>query len=92
VAIPIMRERANMPSDAGSELLHDWIARAAPRDPDKPWVVAAEDGRALSYGELREAIGRFAGFLRAQGLRPNDRVVLLANNIIQSSICFAISG
>jgi long-chain acyl-CoA synthetase len=83
-----MRERANMPGDAGSELLHGWIARAALRDPDKPWVLAADDGRALSYGELREAIGRFAGFLRAQGLRPNDRVVLLANNSIEHLLCY----
>jgi acyl-CoA synthetase (AMP-forming)/AMP-acid ligase II len=39
-------------------------------------------------GELREAFGRFAGLLRAQGLRPNDRVVFLANNSIEHLLCY----
>lgn len=40
-------------------------------------MVAADDGRALSYGEMRShrSLRRLT---RAQGLRPNDRVVLLA--------------
>jgi long-chain acyl-CoA synthetase len=73
---------------AGSRLLHRWIARAALRAPDKPWTVAAHDGRRVSYGELRQAVGRFATFLRAQGLRPNDRVALLANNSIEHLLCY----
>src|SRR5580692_332096 len=74
-----------MPEDAGSNLLHDWIARAAP---DKPWVVAADDGRTVSYGQLRETVGRFATFLRDRGLGPNDRVALLANNSIEQLLCY----
>ncbi|HEY6254363.1 MAG TPA: class I adenylate-forming enzyme family protein [Xanthobacteraceae bacterium] len=77
-----------MQDDAGSNLLLGWIARAARHTPDKPWVVAADDGRSVNYGELREAVGRFATFLRAQGLRPNDRVALLANNSIEHLICY----
>src|SRR5579864_7913183 len=77
-----------MPEDAGSNLLHHWIARAARAAPDKPWVVAADDGRTASYGQLREAVGRFATFLRQRGFGPNDRVALLANNSIEQLLCY----
>jgi len=77
-----------MQDEAGSNLLHGWIARAAARTPDKPWVVCADDGRSVSYAELREAAGRFATFLRAQGLARNDRVALLANNSIEHLIAY----
>jgi acyl-CoA synthetase (AMP-forming)/AMP-acid ligase II len=73
---------------AGSRLLHSWITRAALRAPDKPWVVAAADGRAVGYGELRDTVGRFATFLRERGLGPNDRVALLANNSIEHLLCY----
>jgi acyl-coenzyme A synthetase/AMP-(fatty) acid ligase len=77
-----------MQEDAGSNLLHGWIARAALRAPDKPWVVSADDGRSVSYDRLRDTVGRFARFLRARGLGPNDRVALLANNSIEHLLCY----
>src|ERR1700727_2137456 len=77
-----------MPEDAGSNLLHSWIARAALAAPEKPWVVAADDGRTVSYRQLRETVGRFATFLRQRGLGPNDRVALLANNSIEQLLCY----
>jgi acyl-coenzyme A synthetase/AMP-(fatty) acid ligase len=77
-----------MPKDAGSNLLQDWIARAAAADPDKPWVVSADDGRTVSYGQLRDAVGRFATFLRQRDIGPNDRVALLANNSIEQLLCY----
>src|ERR1700681_1594893 len=77
-----------MQEDAGSNLLHDWIARAALNAPDKTWVVSADDGRTVSYGQLREMVGRFATFLRQRGLGPNDRVALLANNSIEQLLCY----
>ena len=77
-----------MQADAGSNLLQSWIARAAARAPEKPWVIAADSGRAVSYGELREVIGRFAAFLRARGIGRNDRVALLANNSIEQLLCY----
>jgi long-chain acyl-CoA synthetase len=77
-----------MQADAGSNLLHDWIARAAARTPDKLWVVSADDGRTVSYRELRETIGRFAEFLRRRGIGRNDRVALLANNSIEQLLCY----
>jgi acyl-coenzyme A synthetase/AMP-(fatty) acid ligase len=77
-----------MQEDAGSNLLHDWIARSALAAPDKTWVVSADDGRGVSYGQLRETVGRFATFLRQRGLGPNDRVALLANNSIEQLLCY----
>jgi acyl-coenzyme A synthetase/AMP-(fatty) acid ligase len=73
---------------AGSELLQSWIARAAARAPDKPWVIAADDGRAISYGQLRDMAARFATFLRERGLGRNDRIALLANNSIEQLLCY----
>jgi long-chain acyl-CoA synthetase len=73
---------------AGSNLLHAWIARAAHATPDKAWVVAADDGRTVSYAELRDTVGCFATFLRQRGLGPNDRVALLANNSIEQLLCY----
>jgi len=77
-----------MQENAGSHLLHNWIARAAARAPDKPWVIMADDGRAVSYGQLRDITGRFAAFLHRRGLGPNDRVALLANNSIEQLLCY----
>jgi acyl-CoA synthetase (AMP-forming)/AMP-acid ligase II len=77
-----------MQTDTGSNLLRNWIARAAHAAPDKPWVVSTDDGRTVSYGQLRDHIGRFASLLRERGLGPNDRVALLANNSIEQLLCY----
>jgi len=74
--------------DAGPESVRDWIVRAAARDPAKPWIVSAEDGRHITYGELHRLTGRMAAFLRAHRIGPNDRVVLLANNSIEHLACY----
>jgi acyl-coenzyme A synthetase/AMP-(fatty) acid ligase len=78
----------DMQADAGSNLLQSWIARAADRAPDKLWVIAADDGRAVSYGQLRDVTGRVATFLRRRGIGCNDRVALLANNSIEHLLCY----
>src|SRR5215831_14270738 len=77
-----------MPSDAGPKLLREWIARAARRAPDKPWIVGADDGRTVSYRELQEVTGRIATFLSDRGVIANDRVALLANNSIEHLLCY----
>ena len=55
---------------------------------NKPWVIVADDGRTISYGQLRDIVGRFATFLRRRGLGRNDRVALLANNSIEQLLCY----
>jgi acyl-coenzyme A synthetase/AMP-(fatty) acid ligase len=77
-----------MQADAGSNLLLGWITRAAARTPDKPWVIAADQGCIVCYGELRETTGRFATFLRQRGIGRNDRVALLADNSVEQLLCY----
>jgi acyl-coenzyme A synthetase/AMP-(fatty) acid ligase len=77
-----------MQENAGSDLLRSWIARAAARSPDKPWVIIADNGRAISYGQLQDVTRRFAAFLHLHGLGPNDRVALLADNSIEQLLCY----
>src|SRR5690606_13263244 len=45
-------------------------------------------GRTLSYRELREEVRRFARGLRAAGVAPGERVLLLLPNIPQAVICY----
>src|SRR5262245_52721042 len=77
-----------MPIEPGPKLLRDWIARAAQRHPDKPWIVCADDGRTVSYRELDEAAGRIAAFLHSRGIGADDRVALLANNSVEHLVCY----
>src|SRR5262249_38649382 len=73
---------------AGPELVRDWIAQAAARNQDKPWIFSAEDERRITYGELQRLVARVAAFLRDQKIGPNDRVALLANNGIEHLACY----
>jgi acyl-coenzyme A synthetase/AMP-(fatty) acid ligase len=73
---------------ADPTLLRDWIDRAARRDPGKPWIVLAEGGRVVTYGELRQAISRIAAFLHGRDISANDRVALLATNSIEHLVCY----
>src|SRR5262245_16175381 len=77
-----------MPPDAGPQLLRHWIDRAARRDPGKPWIVCAENGRTVSYGELHDITRRIATLLHDRGISANDRVALLANNSIEHLLCY----
>ncbi|HEX8808488.1 MAG TPA: class I adenylate-forming enzyme family protein, partial [Xanthobacteraceae bacterium] len=72
----------------GSKLLQDWIARAVARSPQKPWVIAADDGRAVDYARLRDFVGRFAAWLKHRGIGPNHRIALLADNSIEQLLCY----
>src|SRR5258707_7632636 len=69
--------------EVGPQCLRDWIDRAAQRHPDKLCIVSAENGRAITHGELRSATGRIAVYLRGRGLATNDRVALRADNSIE---------
>src|SRR3954466_3324694 len=77
-----------MQADAGPKLLRDWIARAAARDPRKPWIVSADDGRTLTYGQLRDVTARIATVMPGRGIPSQDRVALLANNSIEHLLCY----
>jgi acyl-CoA synthetase (AMP-forming)/AMP-acid ligase II len=73
---------------ASPQLLRDWIDRAARRHPEKPCIVSVEDGRTLTYEQLRQLASRIAAHLRGRGVRANDRVALLAENSIEHLACY----
>lgn len=77
-----------MRDDAGSDLLRNWIARAASQQPEKPWIISVQDGRVVSYGSLKRTTDRVASFLQDNGLGANDRVALLSNNSIEHLLCY----
>ena len=72
----------------GPELLRHWIDRAAERDSDKPFIVCADDGSTIGFGELRDVTRRMAAVLAARGIGANDRVALLCNNSIEHLACY----
>jgi acyl-coenzyme A synthetase/AMP-(fatty) acid ligase len=76
------------PADAGPGLLRSWIDRAAELHPDKPYIVSADDGRSLSYGDLRRLVRGIAAFLRRQGIATGDRIALAADNSIEHVVCY----
>ena len=58
----------------------------AERDPQR---MAVRSGRGdLTYGELREASARVGGAAAAAGLRPGDRVVLIAPSIVEFPVLY----
>jgi long-chain acyl-CoA synthetase len=57
-----------------------YIADHARAAPDKPAMIIAETGAAISYRELDERSNRLAQFLHAQGLRRGDHIAILMEN------------
>ncbi|WP_254453316.1 class I adenylate-forming enzyme family protein [Siccirubricoccus sp. G192] len=63
----------------------------AERTPDAP--ALAEEGRAWTYGELARNVGFLRDWLRQHGVRPGDRVMVVAENgIAQAVLILAISA
>jgi acyl-CoA synthetase (AMP-forming)/AMP-acid ligase II len=56
------------------------VRERARRHPDAVALVEASSGRALSYAELDQRIGRIAAGLAALGLRPGDLLLMFAPN------------
>ena len=48
--------------------------------PDKPAVIMGRSREVVTYGELEERSARLAQLLYARGLRPGDKIALLAEN------------
>ncbi|HEX7750896.1 MAG TPA: AMP-binding protein [Novosphingobium sp.] len=56
--------------------------------PDSLALVIADTGETLTYGELDAASNRVAHFLRAQGLKPGDRIGVMMRNSPQFPIVY----
>ncbi len=65
------------------------IALNAAAHPDKPYIISVDqDGKSITYGQLRDATNRIAGYLGAEGLGKLDRVLLLAENSIENMVIY----
>jgi long-chain acyl-CoA synthetase len=60
------------------DLLHDGLARAAARSPDKPALHVGD--ASCSYRELDEQSDRLAAALQDRGLQRGDRVAIYMDN------------
>ncbi len=60
----------------------------AAQTPLKPYLIAPESGRALTFGELQRQARLLGGFLKSQGLRADDKVAIYAHNSYQTALLF----
>jgi len=71
--------------------ISDILRHGAARRPDAPALV--EDGRTWSYAQLASAADAYAALLRDLGVRPGDRVLLVAENCVaQVALLFAAAA
>ncbi len=66
--------------------LHDALLFHAREQPHAEF--ARQDGHCLSYAEARDAACRLARALVAAGVRPGERVALLAKNCLEYPLCY----
>jgi acyl-CoA synthetase (AMP-forming)/AMP-acid ligase II len=78
----LSEERIALPT----ETLPFHFKRNAQAAPERTALVFY--GREVSYGELDLASDRFAGWLRARGLAPGDRVALYLENCPQFAVAY----
>lgn len=52
--------------------------------PDRPAVIMAESGRALTYGELDDNSARLAAALYGMGLRKGDVIAMISDNAAEA--------
>jgi acyl-CoA synthetase (AMP-forming)/AMP-acid ligase II len=68
--------------DGGLVRLHQLVDRNAVERPDAT-AVRDHDGRTLSWAALADAVGDAEAALRERGVRPGDRVLLVAENCVE---------
>lgn len=68
------------------ELLPVTLARQARRVPDRAAIIFY--GRELTFAELDDAVGRFAGWLQSRGIGAGDRVAIYLENSPQFAIAY----
>ena len=62
--------------------LPDVLRATAARAPERPAFSDVQTGQTLRYAELEAQVDAVAAFLRAQGVRPGQRVALIAPNTV----------
>ena len=68
---------------------HRLIAMNAAAHPDKPYVISVDqDGKSITYRQLRDATNRIAHDLKRRELGKLDRVLLLTENSIENMVAY----
>jgi long-chain acyl-CoA synthetase len=57
-----------------------WFAEHAEREPKRPYVIAADENRSVSYGYALQLANSIVACLRSLGLARGDRIVFSAEN------------
>jgi len=70
------------------ETLREVLAGHVARQPDRPFLLAPETGRTLSYREIDRQARILARFLSARGLERGDKVGLYLHNGYQTALLF----
>jgi len=68
--------------------LRDVLAGHVVRQPERPFLIAPETGRILSYAEINRQARLLSRFLRSRGLRRGDKVALYLHNGYQTALLF----
>jgi amino acid adenylation domain-containing protein len=74
------------PLDGATPLLHDYLIGSAQRLPDKTALVCKD--QRLTYRELDQRSNALAHGFVAQGVRRGDRVLVFADNTVETAISF----
>ncbi len=68
--------------------LREVLAGHLARQPGRPFLIAPETGRILSYREIDRQARLFARYLRSRGLKRGDKVALYLHNGYQTALLF----
>ena len=69
------------PGNIGRVAVGDMLRRSARRFPQR---IALTDGaRQVTYRELERDANRFANYLLSRGLKPGDKISMIANNSVE---------
>ena len=60
-----------------------WLWRNAVLYPDKPFIVSIDQAKSITHREFTDLCTRIGHFLKARGIKANDRVALLSYNSIE---------
>ena len=71
---------------------HEIVADNARRWPDRVYVHCIDQDKSLTYGQLYGLSNRIARYLKESGLGANDRVLLLAENSVETLAVFVSVG
>lgn len=74
--------------DTERETFRDWLAANAQTFPDKPAIVAIDQAKSFTWGEVHDLCNRIARWLADRGVGGGDRVVILSDNVVETALLF----